>query len=390
MDRERQGLWRLNQFIWFSLAFVAIYLPVAQRQGLFTAPIWTAWVLFAAAVADGALRSVLAYRLGHTLTGAWSAFFNGLDIVLISASIGITGGVRSDLWLLYFVVLIFESLYAPPRTKYLLDVTIALLYLAVTLTARASAADPESLGVYVRLVGTRIFFLVLVTGLAWRISVEAQTRDRELMRLREQIAVGEERARIAREVHDSLGHSVVSTILRLELCVRLIRTAPDEAEEMLRGEVKAVRAAWDEGRDLAFHLRPWELDLADIPLTEALRRHISRFAERTGMVVELKVDAENWRLRPSATFALTRILQEALTNAARHARATHIEVTLTHGPGPITICTIADDGIGFGAETPEGVGLQAIRERAARLGGSLRVQSEPGKGTVVTVTLPDD
>src|SRR5205085_10219851 len=126
-------------------------------------------------------------------------------------------------------------------------------------------------------VGTRLFLLVIVGMFARRMSANRESRNLEVMRLRAQVAASDARARIAREIHDSLGHALVATILRLELCRRLIRTKPEEAEKMLTDEVPALRAAWNEGRDLVFHLRPWERDKCGLAAT--LRRHVGRFAE---------------------------------------------------------------------------------------------------------------
>jgi signal transduction histidine kinase len=182
---------------------------------------------------------------------------------------------------------------------------------------------------------------------------------------------------------------MVSSILRLELCARLIRKAPDEAETLLKEEIPALREAWNEGRDLAFHLRPWEMEIAqEGTLSDTLRRHIGRFAERTGLVIEFEAEGDEWNLRPEAAFGLTRILQEALTNAAKHAQATSVKVLLRRSPGQKVICRIEDNGKGFDLEAARtGIGMGAMQERAVALGGTLRVESAPGKGTCITLTL---
>ena len=121
-----------------------------------------------------------------------------------------------------------------------------------------------------------------------------------------------------------------------------------------------------------------------------LRRHIGRFADRTGLVVDLKTEREDWRLRPEAAFGLTRIVQEALTNAAKHAQATRIEVTLSQPPSGGILCTICDNGRGFDPNDRQaGFGLLAMRERAESLGGTLEIETAPGCGVKISVTLPE-
>jgi len=385
---DLRTLWQVNKYLWMTLGFLLLYLPLAQAQGLLEIPMWQACALFSLALLDAGARSLLAYRRNGYLPDLWSWGFTLIDITLISFAIHVTGGLKSDLWLIYFVVILFESLYSTPFQKYLITLTVALAYLMATLPhARQGALMPDS--VYLRIFLSRLFFLTLVGSLAFRISRNVQESDRELSHLREQMAANEERGRIAREVHDGLGHALVSVILRLELCARLIRKSPEEAETLLKEEIPALRTAWNEGRDLAFHLRPWDTDTATEALPDALRRHLGRFAERTGVQIALKVEGTPCHLRPNAAFELIRIVQEALTNAAKHAQATSVEVTLNYPETGGVLCTIQDNGIGFiPEEKGAGFGLQTMRDRAHALGGRLTLESAPGQGAKIQVTLP--
>jgi signal transduction histidine kinase len=388
-NNRRRELWQVNKYPWMCLAFLLIYLPIAAAQHVFTAPIGAAWGVFGLALVDVASRTVIAYRHDGHLSTYWSWFYTYLDIVLITIAVAITGGIQSDLWLLYFVLMIFESLYVTALIKRLMDLNVTAAYLLATLPQQLHAASALPADVYGRIFATRLFFLITVSALGRRLSANAEARNRELLLLREQMAVAEERARIAREVHDSLGHALVSSILRLELCSRLISREPAEAEAILKAEVPALRAAWNEGRDLAFHLRPWEMDAAgEGGLADTFRRHIGRFAERTGLSVNLSIEGTDWRLRPEVAFGLTRIVQEALTNAARHAQPSVIEVRLARSAQGEIQCTIRDDGKGFDTAVGQtGVGLLAMRERAEALGGTLEVTSAPGAGTTVIAII---
>lgn len=384
-----RSLWEVNKYLWMTLGFLFLYLVVAQLQGELRVPFWSAGLLFALAVLDGASRSYLAYRRGGFLPDALAWCYTLCDMLLISFAIRFTGGLNSDLWLVYFVVMIFESLYSTRLQKLLIDVAVLLAYLLATLPQEflqhPAPAPPVA---FLRILIARYFFLVLVGSLGRRISLNGRKQDQELALLRAQMATTEERGRIAREIHDGLGHALVSSILRLELCARLIPRKPEEATELLKEEIPALRAAWNESRDLAFQLQPWEYEGADLPTV--LRRHIARFAERTGLPVDLKVQEESWNIRPEMAFALTRIVQEALTNTAKHAHATHVEISLETTPDNRCRCTIQDDGEGFDPDaTFGGVGLQGMRERVSKLGGDFQVVSEQGKGVRIVIIAPN-
>ncbi len=387
-----RALWQINKYLWMTLGFLLVYIPIARAQGMIRVPIAQVWLLFTLALADGGARTLLAWRRGGFLSDATAWLFTTLDIVLVSLAIHLTGGLGSDLWLVYFVVMIFELMFATPHQKRLITAGLSFAYLCATLPTQMAAVSPAlPLSAYLRVLGSRLFFLHLVGSLSRRISLNALERDRQFSVLHEQMATTEERARIAREIHDGLGHSLVSVILRLELCQRLLHRAPEESEALLREEIASLRSAWNESRDLAFHLTPWDAQGAGESLADTLRRHLSRFAERTGIPAKLTAVEPLGTLSAEAVFGLTRIVQEALTNIARHANATQITVDLTTLSPEVGLfkCTITDNGSGFDVETQSvGIGLQSMRQRAEALGGHLSLFSVPGEGTRVEALLP--
>ena len=397
MNRNLRQQWQINKYLWMAVAFALAYIPVASGRGLLTIPLWGAWTLFAAAVVNVALRSWFGYRTANQKETprvrrdplSWT--FTFVDIAIISLAIGVTKGLQSDLWLLYFITMISESLYASPRQTRLIALIVAGAYALSTFPVQWFGSRLSPLDFYTVL-ATRLFFLISIGAFARRISFNTTVRSEELAFLREQQAAGEERSRIAREIHDSLGHSLTTIILRLELAAKLVRKNPSEAETLLSDEILTLRAAWNAGRDLAFHLRPWELELSQNGgLPETLRRHISRFAERTGAIIEFEADedAAGWNLRPEAAFGLTRVAQEALTNAARHGRAAKIIVELRRETLKTICLTVRDNGAGFDTENfSEGVGLAAMRERMEKIGGTFQIESAPDNGTAVFARLP--
>jgi signal transduction histidine kinase len=196
----------------------------------------------------------------------------------------------------------------------------------------------------------------------------------------------EETRRIARELHDEAGQLLAGVYLALD---NLAKHAPDDTARRLatmRGYLEQIEMHL---RRLAHELRPAILD--DLGLRPALEFLAEGFAGRTGMKVTVRGACDR-RLPPAIENAVYRIVQEALNNAARHARASCVTVELRQGAGRL-LCSVHDDGIGFDPEAvlgrrARGLGLLGMRERLAPFGGTLQIHSAPGKGTEVRVTAP--
>jgi PAS domain S-box-containing protein len=206
-------------------------------------------------------------------------------------------------------------------------------------------------------------------------------------------AQDDERRRVARELHDETGQSLTGLLVGL----RTIEGAPTLAEaaelaQQLRG---IVAQSLGNVRRLARGLHPRVLD--DLGFAAAVTGQVQEFAELHGIAVDARVkvpDAD--RLPPLLQTTLYRVLQEALTNVARHAEARHVRVRLGREAATLTLC-VQDDGIGMtpqvalgplGAGNHRGRGLEGMRERVALLGGSVHVESEPGVGTTITARIP--
>src|SRR6185437_13417052 len=145
-------------------------------------------------------------------------------------------------------------------------------------------------------------------------------------------------------------------------------------------------------RNMSLDLRPSALD--DLGLLPALRWYVKEYQQKCGVEAELAVSGLKQRLPPEVETALYRMIQESLTNTAKHARAQHVWVTLTED-GLLLRATIRDDGQGFDAASmlrkrwqDRGLGLAGMQERAALLDGAVEIESEPGAGALITVTIP--
>jgi signal transduction histidine kinase len=139
-------------------------------------------------------------------------------------------------------------------------------------------------------------------------------------------------------------------------------------------------------RDLALGLRPSMLD--DFGLQPALEWHIRDVGRRYGLAVDLTATGDLEHLPDSHRTCIYRVVQEALTNCVRHARASHVQVGITGGPGTLEV-SIVDDGVGFTpVPRPPGLGLRGIEERVRELNGQMQIRSSKGTGTSIRITLP--
>ncbi|WP_121749871.1 sensor histidine kinase [Streptomyces sp. E2N166] len=195
------------------------------------------------------------------------------------------------------------------------------------------------------------------------------------------LAQEEERRRIAQELHDEVGQSMTAILL-------VLGRAADDADQPLRDELyqaqEITRESLDEVRRLVRRLRPGVLD--DLGLISALSSLTHDFATHTGLRVVRRFDADLPALDPETELVLYRVAQESLTNAARHADAQRLEVSLGPADGAVTL-TIADDGRGIEAAC-EGAGIRGMRERALLVGAALDITSAPGAGTRIRLTAP--
>jgi len=205
----------------------------------------------------------------------------------------------------------------------------------------------------------------------------------------EEMAVIQERNRLAREMHDTLGHRLTVAAVQLEGAQRLIPRDPERAAQMVNTVRQQVREALSELRSTVAALRaPVETDLA---LPHALTRLATHFEEATGLTVHRDLPAQDGLppLPETYRLALYRAAQEALTNVHKHAGAGQVWLVLALRERAIVL-QVSDDGQGMASGGGQGFGLRGLQERAAQLGGELRIESRPGGGTTLSFRLPLD
>jgi two-component system, NarL family, sensor histidine kinase UhpB len=195
----------------------------------------------------------------------------------------------------------------------------------------------------------------------------------------------EERRRVARDLHDEVNQALTGVLLRLEALAQDV--PPDQREQV--AELKALTGqAMDELLRLARQLRPSALD--DHGLAPAIEAQARGFAERTGAEAHLAVSGDPSRLDDETQTVVYRVAQEALSNAAQHARPGRIDIQLSTGDDGAVELRVRDDGEGFDplATRAGGLELGGMAERARLAGGALDLRSERGAGTELTLRLP--
>jgi signal transduction histidine kinase len=234
---------------------------------------------------------------------------------------------------------------------------------------------------------TAVYFFSGVFGYALRQAEVARAENQRLLddlRLAQRqihdLAVADERNRLARELHDSVKQQMFATIMQLGAARALIERDPAAAHAHLDNAEQLAQQAGAELTLLIHELRP--LALAERGLPSVLRDYVADWARQSGVAAQVDISREQ-ALPPPAEHALLRVAQEALANVARHSSARAVTLRLSYQAGSATL-TIADDGRGFEpALARAGVGLASMRERIEALGGHLSIASAPGAGTTV-------
>ena len=234
-----------------------------------------------------------------------------------------------------------------------------------------------------------VFGVALISAGALALNLsEHRSAEAKLRALARQVVQSQEdeRARLARELHDGVSQALVATKLLIESA----QHEPDGAARLQELALKRLNSTLAEVRHLSHALRPALLDTLGLPA--ALQHLAGEFDAAGGTRFEAGIDGVERELPEAVNTALFRIAQEALNNAARHAQASRVGMHLHFAPSGGLLLEIGDDGQGFDAEAAQaaadsGLGLRSMRERAAALGARLSLETSPGRGCRLSVTL---
>lgn len=213
-------------------------------------------------------------------------------------------------------------------------------------------------------------------------------KHQQQMGLRIIQAQEEERKRVAREIHDGPAQSMANVVLRTELVEKVfIHEGIEKAREELNEIKGMIRESLTDVRRIIFNLRPMALD--DLGLVPTLKRYIEELSKKNYTDFEFKTFGKENRLPPAMEVALFRLVQESLNNVIKHAKATDVQLKLEFQRDRIFLI-VSDNGIGFDMKqkTREGFGILGMKERIKLLEGQIVIQSAPGKGTKLFLSIP--
>ena len=319
-------------------------------------------------------------RSGDSLIGqvvAANVVLVALTILAASLAAGLDLTIEDQRW--QFLILALAIVLSLCVNLWMLQRRFAPLERLIERVERVDPADPETFTVNSQAATDVDRLAQSFRALLERLESERRRSGGHVIRAQE-----EERRRLARDLHDEVNQALTAILLRLEALTQEGTSGQDPELAELK---KLVNQAMDDLSGLARQLRPTALD--DHGLVPAIDSQLSRFSARTGVAGQFQSRGEFGHLTDDEQTAIYRIAQEALTNAGRHAEATHVSVELCGGP-QATELRVADDGQGFDtANDASGrLGLKGMAERARLVGGSLDVRSRAGTGTTVTLTVP--
>lgn len=240
---------------------------------------------------------------------------------------------------------------------------------------------------------TRSLFFLFVGYIITHLMSEQRRQRRELAEANrklaryaatlEQLSVSRERNRLARELHDTLAHTLSGLAVQLDALATLWQPLPPKAERMLEHALATTRDGLNETRRALQDLRATPLE--DLGLALALKHLAQSFTERWELPLHVDIQDDLGTLAPEIEQAYYRVAQEALDNIARHAQARAATLTLAREAGRLTL-TVSDDGRGIASDadlSADHFGIQGMRERAALIGGTLDIEARPGQGTTL-------
>lgn len=400
--KGQADVWEKWAWLWSAVFYTTLVLSsvLMVRDANRSAPIWVAALLTLVMVLWhwGGIR--LAYRDMEAWDERAMVRFTILvgDIVLWFVLVNISVAYYAALFGL------FGQVFRHLRIRY---AAIAVVLLTV---ATIFEQTSDRLGTFTLTEPTiwLFFFMGLAAvmlGVWVTAIIEQSTRRRELIEKLEaaqaELAAAErregileERQRLAQEIHDTLAQGFTSIVMHLEAAEQALPGDPERLQRHIDRAKSTARSSLDQARRVVGDLRPDLLEQHSLP--EAIERTAKRWGEESGIRITTMVTGEAVPLHPNIEVTLLRAAQEALHNIRKHAQATDVQLTLSY-MGDVVILDVQDNGLGVDEAASSGAapfalsggyGLQAMRERAERLGGSATLESEPGEGTTVVVTIP--
>lgn len=339
-------------------------------------------------------------RAGRPVTSAYVYALSILDVMVVLVGLAMTTRFANTFFVFFYPVLIGFSVVFHQRRVALGLGTLAIggyIAISVLLEPGVSIADQEERILAARVVS--MFAVVVAANLMTRIernrriaAVEAErlateeNASLEQKALRAEVALVEERSRIAREIHDGIAQEVYMLEMGIETCLALAKTRPEDMERRLNDLLPLARQTLLHTRNYLYDLKP--LLEGRQGLVEMAENQVREFETITAIPADIAVEGEVRGIPVEASTALYRTIQEGLANVFKHAKATRASVRIVFREGSVGV-TIEDDGVGFDTSArARGHGLANMRSRAEELGGTVTMTARNGQGTRVETTVP--
>lgn len=313
-------------------------------------------------------------------------------IILIPVILGLNWGIFPYL---FFMLSVFATI----ELSFKIGIIWILIFSLICLTVYTLQGGIQAGILYSLLYGVGSFFFAGF-GYALSVAIESKERSEKLLKelsqankkLKEyaekvkQLAILEERNRLSREMHDSIGHHLVTVSLRLEILKKIINEKPEEAKKLVEVAKNEVSKSLEELRNVVKTLRkPIEFDA---PLKESIRNLVETYSSLKGIKTNLEIDEDIPQLSDDYKITLFRVCQEALTNIEKHSRASEIWIKLKKNEGKI-VFEVEDNGVGFSKNPKENsFGLTGLRERAKIFKGDFFFENRKEGGARIIFSLP--
>jgi signal transduction histidine kinase len=372
---------RARAVFYARMAFLLLgagILAIPEWRGAFGIDGWVSYLWYGVAIVYAMGAQTMA---GHPRHGRWVMFVTlNLDLILLLAIISQTGGLMSPVMAAQVLFTLFFALLFPNPVA----IVPPLLMLPVVVRLSQFSEGRPSFSVellyllwYAALNGVAVYVIVYLTG-------REEQQNREILELElelKKLAVVEERNRLARDIHDGLGAALSGLIIQSEYLLTLSR-----GNEEMTAEVSELKSAAEEAIDEV--RRALSMMRDEFELVPQLENACTTFTTRNRLPAELEMEGEPPPMTDEQALTLFRIMQECLTNIAKHAQATKVTVHVRFLPDAMRM-EIIDDGKGFDpTKRPKGhYGLLNMKERARKVGGHAEIDSAPGEGTTVTLTI---
>lgn len=318
----------------------------------------------------------------------------GVQLIVTAGLLFLTRDLGGAIWVMILPVAAQSLAYSWAFTAVISLILLGLIWLAYLGGQSFQDTILDLLSIGASMLFTLIFTSIAVRESAARSQVQrlaidlrqANHRLAEYAAQAEELATMRERNRVAREIHDNLGHYLTVVNVQIEAAKTIMLTQPEKAQNALDKAQNLTQEGLAAVRHSVSALR--ESPLANQTLAEALGQ-LAKEARESGLVTELLITGEAAERDPKVELTLYRAVQEGLTNVRKHARASRVDITLSYGPQE-TVLTLQDNGLGadLAHKSSSSFGLVGIEERVNLLNGRMQITTAPQQGFQFTISLP--